>query len=129
MGSRLFFFLTGHHNQFSRLQYSAAFIGFDEFNFQVGGILLFLNTFGTEILATLTLPLLASAATANVGRLDPGRGQGQGDRVAVVQDQPYRGLGTPRHGKGQAPGTSNYQGAGSLRSTTAMTQEVNSIGD
>lgn len=38
--------------------------GFDEFDFKVGGLLLFLNTFGTEILAALTLPLLAAAATA-----------------------------------------------------------------
>ncbi|CAM9599436.1 unnamed protein product, partial [Ectocarpus fasciculatus] len=57
------FFLTGHHNQFSRLQYSAAFVGFDEFDFKVGGVLLFLNTFGTEILAALALPLAAAAAS------------------------------------------------------------------
>ncbi|CAM9410497.1 unnamed protein product [Choristocarpus tenellus] len=62
IGGRAFFFLTGHHNQFSRLQYSSAFIGFDEFNFQIGGLLLFINTFGTEILAVLGLPLLAAAA-------------------------------------------------------------------
>ncbi|CAM9828783.1 unnamed protein product, partial [Ectocarpus fasciculatus] len=60
---RAFFFLTGHHNQFSRLQYSAAFVGFDEFDFKVGGVLLFLNTFGTEILAALALPLAAAAAS------------------------------------------------------------------
>ncbi|CBN74927.1 conserved unknown protein [Ectocarpus siliculosus] len=62
---RAFFFLTGHHNQFSRLQYSAAFVGFDEFDFKVGGVLLFLNTFGTEILAALALPLAAAAAAAS----------------------------------------------------------------
>ncbi|CAN0091455.1 unnamed protein product, partial [Hapterophycus canaliculatus] len=61
---RAFFFLTGHHNQFSRLQYSAAFVGFDDFDFKIGGLLLFLNTFGTEILAALALPLAAASAAA-----------------------------------------------------------------
>lgn len=41
--------------------------GFDEFDFKVGGVLLFLNTFGTEILAALALPLAAAAAAAASG--------------------------------------------------------------
>ncbi|CAN0257743.1 unnamed protein product, partial [Phaeothamnion confervicola] len=61
---RSLFFLTGHHNQFSRLQYACAFIGFDEFHFRAAGALLFVNTFGTEILAALAFPEVAAARMA-----------------------------------------------------------------
>ncbi|CAM9644470.1 unnamed protein product [Chrysoparadoxa australica] len=72
---RGFFFFTGHHNQFSRLQYDCAFVGFDEFHLGVGGILLFVNTFGTEVLATLAMPALAAGRECQgpggfVGELD-----------------------------------------------------------
>lgn len=46
--------------------------GFDEFNFEIGGVLLFLNTFGTEILAALALPMLAAAAIFEERRYDHG---------------------------------------------------------
>eukprot|EP00903_Cladosiphon_okamuranus_P014882 g13781.t1 len=78
---RAFFFLTGHHNQFSRLQYSSAFVGFDEFGFKIGGLLLFLNTFGTEILAALALPLAAAAAASASASASPSAsGASQGSR-------------------------------------------------
>jgi GPI ethanolamine phosphate transferase 3 subunit O len=54
---RGYFFATGHHTQFNRLQYSAAFVGLDDFDFLAGGALLLVNTFGTELVFALTLPL------------------------------------------------------------------------
>lgn len=54
--------VAGHHNQFNRLQYSAAFVGFDDFQFEAGGLLLALNTFGTELLGLLCLPWLLRPA-------------------------------------------------------------------
>lgn len=66
---RHFFFATGHHNSFNRLQYSAAFVGFDEFVFARAGSLLWLNTFGSEILTHVSLPFLVAAQ--GTGGLDP----------------------------------------------------------
>ena len=65
---RAFFFATGHHSQFNRLQYSAAFVGFDEFSFGIGGMLLFLNTFGTELLVVLMVghEILSSSASSSL---------------------------------------------------------------
>ena len=64
---RTFFFATGHHSQFNRLQYSAAFVGFEEFDFMVGGALLFLNTFGTELFTVLLLAhnVLSSSSSSS----------------------------------------------------------------
>lgn len=43
------FFATNHGCAFNRLQYSAAFVATVEFDFRLGGLQLFLNTFGWEI--------------------------------------------------------------------------------
>jgi len=50
---RHIFFVTNHACAFSRLQYSSAFIASADFNFFTGGISLFLNTFGWEIIGLL----------------------------------------------------------------------------
>jgi phosphatidylinositol glycan class O len=47
--TRQIFFLTNHGCAFNRLQYSAAFTATKDFNFMLGGISLFLNTFGWEV--------------------------------------------------------------------------------
>jgi hypothetical protein len=47
------FFATNHGCAFNRLQYSAAFVATIEFDFALGGLQLFLNTFGWEIIALL----------------------------------------------------------------------------
>jgi phosphatidylinositol glycan class O len=47
--TRHVFFATNHGCGFNRLQYSAAFVATTEFNFIVGGLSLFLNTFGWEM--------------------------------------------------------------------------------
>lgn len=47
--TRHVFFATNHGCAFNRLQYSAAFIATKEFYFVTGGISLFLNTFGWEM--------------------------------------------------------------------------------
>lgn len=65
--------------------------GFDEFNFEVGGVLLFLNTFGTEIIAALALPMLAAAAaTFEDRRYDQGVDVApqQSHRTTVDKQQP-----------------------------------------
>jgi hypothetical protein len=73
---RAFFFATGHHSQFNRLQYSSAFVGFDEFSFVIGGCLLFLNTFGTELLVLLLLghDVLSCASSSYSASLLPSLG-------------------------------------------------------
>jgi phosphatidylinositol glycan class O len=47
--TRHVFFATNHGCAFNRLQYSAAFVATKEFYFVTGGISLFLNTFGWEV--------------------------------------------------------------------------------
>lgn len=80
---RCFFFATGHHSQFNRLQYSAAFVGVDDFDFFVGGALLALNTFGTELLALLLSGhYAATAAGAGAAAEEEGEGSAAWTRVA-----------------------------------------------
>lgn len=47
------FFATNHGCAFNRLQYSAAFVATMNFNFGLGGLQLFLNTFGWEIIGLI----------------------------------------------------------------------------
>jgi len=57
------FFCTGHRCTFDGLHYTAAFIGFDEFDFYRQGALLAADTFGSShILPVIGLPLLVTAA-------------------------------------------------------------------
>jgi len=56
-----FYFATGHHWQFSCLQFEAAYIGFEEFNYAAGGAAVLCNTFAAAILAAASLPLLKRA--------------------------------------------------------------------
>jgi phosphatidylinositol glycan class O len=51
------FFVTNHACAFSRLQYSAAFVATAQFHYVNGGLSLFLNTFGWEILGFLCIRL------------------------------------------------------------------------
>lgn len=57
------YFLSCFFIFFSATDTPACSSGFDEFDFRVAGLLLFLNTFGTEILVAFTVPLAAAAAT------------------------------------------------------------------
>ena len=81
--------------------------GFDEFNFKIGGVLLFLNTFGTEILAALALPMLA-AAVANKNSPSSDRDesektchqqqeQEQGEQGFLLDEEFFEGV-TTEHG-------------------------------
>jgi phosphatidylinositol glycan class O len=54
------FFATNHACAFNRLQYSAAFVASMEFSFVLGGMQLFFNTFGWEILG-LVLVIVTSS--------------------------------------------------------------------
>lgn len=47
------FFATNHGCAFNRLHYSAAFVATVEFDFRLGGLQLFLNTFGWEIVGLI----------------------------------------------------------------------------
>ena len=47
------FFATNHGCAFNRLQYSAAFVASINFDFALGGLQLFLNTFGWEIIGLI----------------------------------------------------------------------------
>jgi GPI ethanolamine phosphate transferase 3 subunit O len=49
------FFATNHGCAFNRLQYSSAFVASIEFNFALGGLQLFLNTFGWEIVGLIVV--------------------------------------------------------------------------
>lgn len=80
--ARLGFYATGHHNQFNRLHYSAAFVASDEFHFISGGALLMLNTFGTEVLLlTWAAGLFANTDYGRGGDL----GKEEGPRAAGVE--------------------------------------------
>lgn len=56
--SRLLFFLTGHKLSFSSLQLDVAFIGMERFHFTYGGLMLFLNTFGMEVLILILVSIM-----------------------------------------------------------------------
>jgi GPI ethanolamine phosphate transferase 3 subunit O len=62
--TRHIFFATNHGCYFNRLQYSAAFIATKEFYFALGGISLFLNTFGWEMVGIVFAWLMSQ----NIGR-------------------------------------------------------------
>lgn len=49
------FFATNHGCAFNRLQYSAAFVATMDFSFGLGGLQLFLNTFGWEIVGLIVV--------------------------------------------------------------------------
>jgi hypothetical protein len=60
------FFCSGHFCEFSGLQYTSSFIGYDEMEWYTSGGLLFLNTFGLSMLCWLALPLVV-VVTEGVG--------------------------------------------------------------
>ena len=49
------FFATGHACAFNQLQFSAAFVATETFHFAIAGASLFLNTFGWDILGSVTI--------------------------------------------------------------------------
>ena len=57
---RHIFFATNHGCAFNRLQYSAAFVSTVEFDFVLGGMQLFLNTFGWEIVGLVTVRMTST---------------------------------------------------------------------
>jgi len=68
--SRHAFFATNHGCFFNRLQYSAAFVATKEFYFVTGGISLFFNTFGWELLGiTFAYALSQTPGRAHLMRI------------------------------------------------------------
>lgn len=64
-----FFFLTGHHTSFTRLQNAAGLIGFDEFLFYPAGILLGFNTFGVFVIVAMILSSFPSMKSSPMSYL------------------------------------------------------------
>lgn len=61
------FFATGHKNDFSSLPASCAFVGFDEFQYGIGFVMINLHAFSGFILIFASLPLLiALRASSNL---------------------------------------------------------------
>uniref|UniRef100_A0A061SPD4 Gpi ethanolamine phosphate transferase 3-like isoform x1 n=1 Tax=Tetraselmis sp. GSL018 TaxID=582737 RepID=A0A061SPD4_9CHLO len=58
LGQHLFY-CTGHTSQFTGLQYTAGFVGFDSFQYTRAGFLLAANTFGPHVLAAFLVPQAA----------------------------------------------------------------------
>lgn len=56
-----YFFLTGHETNFSSIQWSSAFVGFEEFSAVRGALLVSLNTFAAPLCFGLALPLVVRA--------------------------------------------------------------------
>eukprot|EP01130_Rhizamoeba_saxonica_P008080 TRINITY_DN3265_c0_g2_i1.p1 TRINITY_DN3265_c0_g2~~TRINITY_DN3265_c0_g2_i1.p1 ORF type:complete len:891 (+),score=110.64 TRINITY_DN3265_c0_g2_i1:3-2675(+) len=63
--SILFFYFTGHAPRFDALQFSAGFIGFDYYNYTIGGILMILNTFASMIIFVILLPFVDNRKNIN----------------------------------------------------------------
>jgi GPI ethanolamine phosphate transferase 3 subunit O len=61
--TRHVFFATNHGCAFNRLQFSAAFVATEEFNFVTAGISLFLNTFGWEMAGIILAGLLSQSSS------------------------------------------------------------------
>lgn len=61
LATRHAYFASNHGCAFNRLQYSAAFVATKEFYFVTGGISLFLNTFGWEMVSIVLIGLLSQA--------------------------------------------------------------------
>ena len=57
---RHIFFATNHGCAFNRLQYSSAFVSTVEFDFVLGGMQLFLNTFGWEIVGLVAVRMTSA---------------------------------------------------------------------
>jgi len=63
------FFTSGHSRaSFSSLQVSCAFIGMDEFQYHIGGMLLMLNTFGHMIVGVGMLAMIMAMRRRNMDR-------------------------------------------------------------
>ena len=62
------FFATNHHCSFNHLQFSAAFVATNIFQFHVAGMSLFMNTFGWEILGSCLLLVYSRSRRADTSR-------------------------------------------------------------
>jgi len=55
-----YFYATGHDCTFSSLQWETAFLGLEEYNFIAGGLLVTINTWASQVVFVLLLPLLVT---------------------------------------------------------------------
>jgi phosphatidylinositol glycan class O len=68
MSSQLFF-CSQHFCEFTGMQYTSPFIGFDDMEYYRGFVMLSINSFGMYMMAALSLPLLVAAYQAQAGQL------------------------------------------------------------
>jgi len=61
MASMTYFFATGHESFFNKLHYASPFVGFDEYEYFRGGLMMGFNTFGVYIVSVGLLPVLAES--------------------------------------------------------------------
>jgi phosphatidylinositol glycan class O len=85
MSSQLFF-CSQHFCEFTGLQYTSPFIGFDDMEYYRGFVMLSINSFGMYMIAALSLPLLVAAYLAHAAQLLSGLhqlGGASGGKVEV----------------------------------------------
>ena len=58
-----FFFAAGRHWQLSTLQFECAFVGFEDFNWTAGFVLMVLHTFAAPLFVILSVPMFISGPT------------------------------------------------------------------
>ncbi|PRW57424.1 GPI ethanolamine phosphate transferase 3 [Chlorella sorokiniana] len=78
------FYATGHMCEFAGLQYTAGFVGSDEFHLWRSGTLVALNTFGGLLLALLALPYIVEYVQAAGGSGASAMQRGRGAKAAAA---------------------------------------------
>lgn len=76
----MLFYCTGHFCEFSGLQYTSPFIGFDDMEWYTSAVLLTTNTFGAMGLATLSVPLIACLGAARWDEAGSGSSHAQPEK-------------------------------------------------
>ena len=105
------FFCSGHFCEFSGLQYTSSFIGFDEMEWYTSGSLLLLNTFGLSMLCWLSLPLVVVVGEGGVlqAAAAPGGEEKHLEGLGVITRD--KGNGNQRGVKGGIPYSAGRNGA------------------
>lgn len=67
-----FFFATAHRYDFASLPVTAGFIGFEQFNFYISGLLLGLNTWGGHLMIVFALPVFIAFRSENITEFHQG---------------------------------------------------------
>ena len=63
---QLYFYRTSHRERFSSIQFAKAFLGFTDYNYYLHGFLVILNTYSSQIIGFLLLPLISNKSNSTV---------------------------------------------------------------